>query len=208
MNELRTVDFHVATTHMKRRRPRTSRTGQAERVAAQLRKYFRSATQLATALGTSRDTLRAWSTGNGPARPRVELLEVAELLLKLCVAARRYVANDHQVGDWAVAPDPRLHGASPSEALRRYGREGLEVLLADLVVVAPPRPTGPIELPSLEALRAALAAGIGAEAAERIQRIASAEPIVLTDEELEAELHAVTQDEAPADSDRVIPGRS
>ena len=82
------------------------------------------------------------------------------------------------------------------------------MLLADLVVVAPPRPTGPIELPSLEALRAALAAGIGAEAAERIQRIASAEPIVLTDEELEAELHAVTQDEAPADSDRVIPGRS
>jgi DNA-binding transcriptional regulator YiaG len=208
MSDSHTLDFQVTTTHTTRRRPRTSRTGQAERVAAQLRKYFRSATQLATSLGTSRDTLRAWSTGNGPARPRVELLEVAELLLKLCVAARRYVADDHQVGDWVVAPDPRLHGASPSEALRRYGREGLEVLLADLVVVAPPRPTGPIDLPSLEALRAALAAGIGADAAERIQRIASAAPIVLTDEELEAELHAATRDETSTESGQVIPGRS
>jgi hypothetical protein len=47
---------------------------------------------------------------------------------------------------------------------------------------------------SLEELRAALAAGIGADAAERVQRIASAEPIVLTDEELETELRTTTED--------------
>ena len=93
-----------------RRRARTARSARAEGVVGELWGYFRSASQLASALGTSRDTLRAWSTPDAPARPRVELLDAAELLLELCQATRRYVATDLQVGEWVNAPDPRLGG--------------------------------------------------------------------------------------------------
>jgi glutamyl-tRNA synthetase len=47
---------------------------------------------------------------------------------------------------------------------------------------------------SLDELRVALEAGIGTEAAARVQRIADAEPIIRTDEELDAELRAVADD--------------
>ena len=65
------------------------------------------------------------------------------------------------------------------------------MLLAGLAVVAPPRPAGPVELPSLEDLRTALARGMSAEDVQRIERIAAAEPIVLSDAELDAELASV-----------------
>jgi hypothetical protein len=125
------------------------------------------------------------------------LLDAAEWLLTLCRAARRYVAEDHQIGDWIIAPDPRLHGWSPAQALQRYGRDGLEVLLTDLAVVTPPRPAGEVDIPPLAGLRNALAAGIGTEALQRIERIAAAEPIVLSDAELEAELCGNSDEGAP-----------
>ncbi len=179
-----------------RRRASTARSTRAKVVAGELRVYFRSAAQLALALGTSRDTLRTWSTARAPARPRVELLNAAELLLVLCRAARRYVVDDLQVGEWLNAPDPRLHGASPARALRQDGREGLDALLAGLAVVAPVRPDGPIDMPSLEDLRIALARGVGDETVGRIERIAGAVPIRLSDAQLDVELASTTDEEA------------
>jgi hypothetical protein len=156
--------------------------------------------QMAAALGTSRDTLRAWTAGKVPARPRVELLEAAEALLVLCRAARRYMPDDHQVGDWLTAPDPRLRGASPAKALRRYGRPGLDVLISGLALIAPPRPSGPVDLPPLKELRAALMTGIGPEAVERIEQMAATESIAYTDDELDAELAAVGEEGPVSDA--------
>lgn len=182
------------TKTKKPRRARTARGGQAERAASQLRVFYRSQSQLASALGVTRDTVRSWSARRAPARPRVELLERAELLLSLCCAARRYMANDRQVGAWTLAPSPSLRGYSPAQIVGGHGRDGLQVLLAELATVAPPRPTGPVEMPSLEQLREGLTAGVGAAALKRIERIASAEPIALSDAELEAQLREAAQD--------------
>ena len=177
----------------KRTRGGTPRGGQAKRTVSQLRVFYKSLSQLASALGVTRDTARSWSMGTAPARPRVELLEKAELLLSLCVAARRYMASDHQVGAWTLAPSPALRGHSPAQMLSRHGRDGLQILLAELATVAPPRPTGPVEMPSVEQLREALAGGVGAAALKRIEKIAAVEPIELSDAELDAQVREATQ---------------
>ena len=183
------------TTPKKPRRIRggSVRGGQAQRTALELRVFYGSMSQLASALGVTRDTARSWSAGTAPARPRVELLERAELLLGLCVAARRYMASDQQVGAWTLAPSPALHGHSPAQMLASHRRDGLQVLLAELATVAPPRPTRPVEMPSVEQLREALAGGIGAAALKRIEKIAAAEPIELSDAELDAQLREAPQ---------------
>lgn len=183
----------TASKKSKGTRGGTVRSGQAQRTASQLRVFYRSLSQLASALGVTRDTARNWSAGTAPARPRVELLQRAELLLSLCVAARRYMASDHQVGEWTLAPSPALRGHSPAQVLARHEQDGLQVLLAELATVAPPRPTGPIEMPSLEQLREALAGGVGAAALKRIEKIAAVEPIELSDAQLDAQLREATQ---------------
>ena len=195
MSARNSLNFQTAVLEPAKGRSRSVRSKQAQAIAVELRTYFRSIAQLAAALGTSRDTLRAWTAGTVPSRPRVELLDAAQSLLVLCRAARRYMPDDHQVGDWVTAPDPRLRGASPAKALRRYGRPGLDVLVSGLALIAPSRPTGPVELPPLDELRAALMTGIGPEAVERIEQMAAVEPIVLTDAEIGAELAAVGEDE-------------
>jgi hypothetical protein len=106
------------------------------------------------------------------------------------------MAADRQVGEWTLAPSPPLRGHSPAQVLDRHGREGLRILLAELATVAPPRSAGPVEMPSLEQLRASLANGLGPEALERIEQIAAAEPIELSDRDLDAQLRDATlQDE-------------
>jgi len=103
------------------------------------------------------------------------------------------MAADRQVGEWTLAPSPSLRGHSPAQMLGRHGREGLKVLLAELATIAPPRPVGPVEMPSVEKLRASLAAGVGPEALERIERIAAADPIEFSDAQLDEQLREVTQ---------------
>ncbi|HWY90968.1 MAG TPA: hypothetical protein VNY31_09880 [Solirubrobacteraceae bacterium] len=106
------------------------------------------------------------------------------------------MAADRQVGEWTLAPSPPLRGHSPAQVLASHGREGLQILLAELATVAPPRSAGPVEMPSLEQLRASLANGVGPEALERIGRIAAAEPIEIGDAELDEQLReAIQQDE-------------
>jgi hypothetical protein len=176
------------TTAKRSRRSRTARGDQAGRVASRLLVFYRSVSQLASALGVTRDTARSWSAGETPARPRVELLERAELLLSLCNAARRYMASDRQVGVWTLAPSPALRGYTPAQVLVRHGRGGLEVLLAELATVAPPRPSGPVRMPSVEELRESLAGGVGRAALKRIEKIAASEPVEFSDAELDAQL--------------------
>jgi hypothetical protein len=192
MSTTKTLRFPRTKTK-KPQRTRTARSGQAQQAASRLLVFYRSVSQLARALGVTRDTARSWSAGTAPARPRVELLARAELLLNLCTAARRYMANDKQVGAWTLAPTPALRGHSPAQMLSRHGREGLQILLAELAILAPPRPAGPVEMPSVEQLRESLATGVGAAALKRIEKIAAAEPIELSDAQLDAQLREAAQ---------------
>jgi hypothetical protein len=103
------------------------------------------------------------------------------------------MAADRPVGDWTLAPSPSLRGHSPAQVLNRHGREGLQVLLAELAIIAPASPTGPVEMPSVEELRASLATGLDPETLERIERIAAAEPIELDDAQLDAQLREAAE---------------
>lgn len=183
-----TTPHFLKTKTKKPQRTRTARSDQAKRTASRLLVFYSSISQLASALDVTRDTARSWSAGTAPARPRVELLDRAELLLSLCNAARRYMTSDPQVGAWTLAPSPSLRGHAPAQMLVQHGRGGLQVLLAELATVAPPRPTGPVEMPSLEELQESLAGGMGPAALKRIEKIAAAEPIELSDTELDAQL--------------------
>jgi hypothetical protein len=196
MSTANALRFPVKKKVKRPHRARTVRGGQAERAATELLVFYGSFSRLASALGTTRDTVRSWGAGTAPARPRVELLERAELLLGLCRAARRYMAADLQVGEWTLAPSPSLRGHSPAQMLSRHGREGLQVLLAELATIAPSSPAGPVEMPSVEELRASLATGMDPEALARIERIAAADQIELSDSQLDEQLReASRQDE-------------
>jgi hypothetical protein len=196
MSTANALRFPVKKKVKRPRRARTVRSGQAERSVTELLVFYGSFSRLASALGTTRDTVRSWGAGTAPARPRVELLERAELLLGLCKAARRYMAADRQVGEWTLAPSPSLRGHSPAQMLGSHGREGLQVLLAELATIAPSSPAGPVEMPSVEELRASLATGMDPEALARVERIAAADPFELSDAQLDEQLREVSrQDE-------------
>jgi hypothetical protein len=193
MSTTSALHFPVKEKVKRPRRARTARSGQAERAVTELLVFYGSFSRLASALGTTRDTVRSWSAGTAPARPRVELLEKADLLLGLCKATRRYMAADRQVGAWTLAPSPSLRGHSPAQMLSRHGREGLQVLLAELATIAPSSPAGPVEMPSVEELRASLAIGMEHEALARIERIAAADQIELSDAQLDEQLHEASR---------------
>jgi hypothetical protein len=186
------LQFPKATPRQPKR-TRTARSDRAERTASQLLAFYRSTAQLASALEVTRDTARSWSAGTAPARPRVDLLNRAELLLSLCNAARRYMASDRQVGAWTLAPSPSLRGHNPTQMLARHGREGLRVLLGELARIAPPRPTGPMQMPSLQELQQSLASGLGPAALKRIEKITAVGPIELSDTELDVQLCAAAR---------------
>jgi hypothetical protein len=104
--------------------------------------YGGSVSELAAALGTSRDTARNWSTGE-PRRPRRSTLVRVRLLFGLCRAAERYMASDRQVGEWTLAPHPAFGGMSPAQALADEGFAAYRRLRNELVDYVPARPDLP-----------------------------------------------------------------
>lgn len=177
---------------------RHAAVAQTAQAIASLRPFYRSASDLAGALSTSRDTVRSWRSSRPPRRPRRELVARAALMVALCREARRYMASDEQVGEWTRAPQPRLRGFTPADVILKYGRSGLDFLVDELAVLASARATGPLDMPSLDDLRQSLADALGEEALERLERMNAARRRDVTDEEIDAELVAVDQDGDPA----------
>jgi hypothetical protein len=161
----------------------STRSVRAHDLACDLGSYYEaSVTGLATALGTTRDTARAWLEAP-PNKPRQELLDRAERLSLLCRAASRYLLGRAAVGRWTLAPHLSLHGESPAQALLARGDEGLTWLLMEMASVAPARPDLPLAQDE-EALWEKISETLGADDLARIERILQAPELDVDDRDL------------------------
>ncbi len=79
------------------------------------------------------------------------------LLVALASAAKRWVSDPWQVGDWLLEPNPRLGGVIPTQVIDVLGEEGLQKLIGTMAEIAPQERVSPdpVELDE-DALRATL----------------------------------------------------
>ncbi len=124
---------------------------------AELRRFFRSSSQLQKALSWSAPTLRSWIGEHGPLRPRAHSVERVLLLVELASAAKKWVSDPWQVGDWLLEPQPNLGGVSPTQVVDVLGAEGVHKMIDSMAVIAPRErvSSDPVDL-NEDALRATL----------------------------------------------------
>jgi hypothetical protein len=103
----------------------------------ELRRFFRTSVQLRAALRWSSPTLRVWTVGQGPARPRAHSVERVFLILDVARAAKRWVSDPYQVGDWLLEPNASLGDVTPAQVIDGLGREGAEGLIKHMALIAP-----------------------------------------------------------------------
>lgn len=172
----------------RQRATRTTRGLRARRLTRRLAAYLPRTTDLAVALATSRDTVRAWRSGRGPERPRVALLLRVTMLVRLCDAADRYIADKRASGRWLLSSQPRLLGGlSPAQVVDRFGATGMNLILDAMPYLVPARPASPLDSLTVEDVRATL------EVFLREQGLAPSEALTApapSNQELEAELAA------------------
>lgn len=167
--------------------PVSERSDRAHRLAVSLARYYASISELATALDTTRDTIRSWLT-SPPRKPRQDLLLRAERLWLLGRAAQRYMVGLRQVGAWTLAPHLGLNGTAPADVLLTAGDDGLRRLLADMTAYTPSRRDLNIEDDD-QLIWEGVQAMLGPELLDHVQRVLDAPEQDVTDEDL-AELNA------------------
>lgn len=109
---------------------------EAHRALAELQRFFDTKTALAKALGWSLPTLRGWFA-SAPTRPRHESIRDVIQLRDLAVAAGKWVSDPLQVGEWLLAPLPELRGSIPARLAVDLPADGVELLINDMVLIAP-----------------------------------------------------------------------
>jgi hypothetical protein len=126
-----------------------------------------------------------------------EVMDIAE---RSSVAEPLIAATEQDIGSWfaeqarhATGPQEDQLSALIEEMREAIGTDAAAAILARAGVTAPPRPTSPVEMPSLEQLRASLATGVGAAALKRIEKIATSPPIELSDAQLDEQLREAAQ---------------
>ena len=134
----------VGGDRLQQRRAGTRRET-AQDLAAKLSSYYPSVVNQARALGTSRDTVRAWRD-DAPDKPREDILRRAERLWILCRSAQRYMEGEQAIGTWTLSPHLGLAGKSPAAHLVEHGETGLVELLADMATYTPPRRDVPLDV--------------------------------------------------------------
>jgi hypothetical protein len=156
---------------------RRSRTPQARVALAAFRRlgaFYGSDADLGRALGMSAESIRAWRR-KPPLRPRAELRERIVRLLRLCLETQPYMDDALDVGQWTLAPNPRLGGQTPAGLVLEHG-DGLRLVLAELVDLTSRREAAQIELPAGDELRAALADGLDDKALAEVERMIAGAP--------------------------------
>lgn len=110
------------------------------------------------------------------------------MLVRLCEAADRYIADKRASGRWLLSSQPRLLGGlSPAQVVDRFGATGMNLILDAMPYLVPARPPSPLDSLTVEDVRATLEVFLREQGlAPREARTAPAP----SDQELEAELAA------------------
>jgi hypothetical protein len=87
----------------------------------------------------------------------VRSVERVFLLVALARAAKVWVSDPWQVGDWLLESHPSLGGASPTQVVDVLGEEGVQKMIESMVAIAPRERVSPepVDLDQ-DALRATL----------------------------------------------------
>ena len=134
----------------------SDRSRKAQRIARELASYLPQTGSFASAVGISRDTARTWMSGRVPARPRVLVLQRISALLRVCVAADRYIADRPTTGRWLIAQNDHLLHLSPATVVRLYGAEGAQLFCQAMPYLVPRVPAQVVDAPTLNKLQLAL----------------------------------------------------
>lgn len=136
-----------------RRRPSPA-TAQALDGFAHLREFFARDTGLTSALGWDDATVAQWRDRRVGRVRRAKAAEVL-LLLAVCEEAHAYLQHPHQVGEWALAPQPHLRGSTPAKWVRERGARGLQELTAWMLDAMPTRPldTSPVDVSKVSSVQ-------------------------------------------------------
>lgn len=146
------------------RRARTARDANRPSPEAQtaheafvdLQPFFATKTDLAAALGWSLPTLRHW-VDSAPTRPRTASVHDLTQLRDVALAAAKWVSDPLCVGDWLLTPLPELLGSIPARLAVELPREGVDLLINDMVLIAPKQHVSPASgTMSVELLRQTL----------------------------------------------------
>lgn len=122
------------------RRVPTKSALEAQHAFSRLRGYFATAAALGRALGWSAPTVLAWmQDGRTPARPRESSVEMVHAMLLIADAAREWVSDPFDVGEWLVTPVDELGGLPPCKVVQSYEpkAEGAKWLVSRLARIAP-----------------------------------------------------------------------
>ena len=167
------------------RATRSNRGLTTQSIAGELVSYLPQTGAFASAVGVSRDTARAWMSGRVPARPRVLVLQRISALLRVCVAADRYIADRPSTGRWLTAKNNRLLHLSPAMVVQLHGANGAQLLCQAMPCLVPLMPAQAVDVPTLDELRFVLDAAIGSQDAIRCGEGLG---VTLSDRELDEEL--------------------
>ena len=124
-------------------------------------------------------------SGQVPARPRVLVLQRISALLRVCVAADRYIADRPSTGRWLTAQNALLLHLSPAMIVRLYGADGAQLLCQAMPYLVPRMPARAVDTPTLDELRFALDAAMGPR---DMIRAGGAFDVTFADQELDDEL--------------------
>lgn len=99
-------------------------------------------------------------SGQVPARPRVLVLQRISALLRVCVAADRYIADRPATGRWLIAQSDHLLHLSPAMVVRFHGADGVQLLRRAMPYLMPRMPARAVDAATLDELRLALDAAM------------------------------------------------
>jgi DNA-binding XRE family transcriptional regulator len=124
--------------------------GEATRKAGQppnylrLKAFFPAQTDLATALGVNRETIRTWNRGE-MIRLRRTSIDRVRVLAAIADQVARYMPTEASVGSWLLSPQPALGGEIPVDLVKRDDPDAYTKIVGKAAAIAEPVSVGTVD---------------------------------------------------------------